>query len=131
MLSSPAFQTKQYSAEPSFISTVFFRRKAHQLILFVKIRTTCQHGFWKTSWTPKPLVGIKGFLTQPQSRQSTQVSPGHRGEWAHVLYPGEVEDEGNTGDEDEVEEAHGGKKMSYFSKVGAAKEHLEQHLDSE
>lgn len=46
-----------------------------------------------------------------------------------MLHPSEVEDERHTGDEDEVEKTHGGKKMSHFSKVGAADEHLEQHLD--
>lgn len=45
-----------------------------------------------------------------------------------MLYFSEVEDEGHAGDEDEVEKSHGGKKMSHFSKVGAAEEHLEQHL---
>lgn len=48
-----------------------------------------------------------------------------------MLYLGEVEDEGHTGDENEVEEAHGGKEMSHLSKIGTAKEHLEQHLDGE
>lgn len=67
-------------------------------------------------------------LTQPQSCQSTHVSPGQWGEWTPVLHLGEVEDEGHTWDENEVEEAHGGKEMSHFSKVGTAQEHLEQHL---
>lgn len=48
-----------------------------------------------------------------------------------MLYLGEVQDEGNTGDEDKIEEAHGGKEVSHFSKVGAAQEHLEQHLGGE
>lgn len=48
-----------------------------------------------------------------------------------MLYPGEVEDEGHTGDEDEIEEAHGGKEVGHLSKVGAAQKHLEQHLDVE
>lgn len=45
-----------------------------------------------------------------------------------MLHLGEVEDEGHTWDENEVEEAHGGKEMSHFSKVGTAQEHLKQHL---
>lgn len=48
-----------------------------------------------------------------------------------MLYFGEVEDERHTGDKDEIEEAHGGKEVSHFSKVGATQEHLEQHLDNE
>lgn len=48
-----------------------------------------------------------------------------------MLHFGEVEDEGHTGDEDEIEEAHGGKEVSHFSDVGTAQEHLEQHLDEE
>lgn len=48
-----------------------------------------------------------------------------------MLYLGEVEDEWYTGDEDEVEEAYSGKKMSHFSKVGTPQEHLEQHLHDE
>lgn len=46
-----------------------------------------------------------------------------------MLHLGEVENEGHTGDEDEVEEAHGGKEVSHLSKVGAAQEHLKQHLN--
>lgn len=48
-----------------------------------------------------------------------------------MLHLGEVEDEGHTGDEDEIEEAHGGEEVSHLSEVGAAQEHLEQHLDGE
>lgn len=48
-----------------------------------------------------------------------------------MLHLCEVEDEGHTGDEDEVEEAHGGKEVSHLSKVGTAEEHLEQHLHGE
>lgn len=48
-----------------------------------------------------------------------------------MFHSGEVEDEGHTGDEDEIEEAHSGKEVSDFSKVGTAQEHLEQHLDGE
>lgn len=59
-------------------------------------------------------------LTQPQSCQSAQVSPGQWGQWAPVLYLSEVKDEGYAGDEDEVKEADSGKKMSHFSKVCAS-----------
>lgn len=48
-----------------------------------------------------------------------------------MLHLGEVEDKGHTGDEDEVEEAHGGKEVSHLSKVCTAQKHLEQHLDGE
>lgn len=70
-------------------------------------------------------------LTKPESCQSTHVSPGQWGQWSPVFYHGEGEDERHTGDKDEIEEAHGGKEVSHFSKVGAAQEHLEQHLDGE
>lgn len=70
------------------------------------------------------LLGCMCMLTQPQSCQATHVSPGQRGQWAPVLHLGKVEDEGHAGDEDEIEEAHGGKKVSHFSKVGASQEHL-------
>lgn len=46
-----------------------------------------------------------------------------------MLHLGEVQNEGHTGDEDEIEEAHGGKEMSYLPKVGASQEHLKQHLN--
>lgn len=69
------------------------------------------------------------ILTQPQPCQSTHVSPGQWGQRAPVLHLGEVQNEGHTGDEDEIEEAHGGKEMSYLSKVGASQEHLKQHLN--
>ena len=48
-----------------------------------------------------------------------------------MLHLGEVEDEGHTGDEDEVEEAHGGEEVSHLSQVGTAQKHLEQHLVGE
>lgn len=75
--------------------------------------------------------GCTCTLTQPQSCQSTQVSPGQWGQRAPVLNLGEVEDEGHTGDEDEVEEAHGGKEVGHLSKAGTAQKHLEQHLVDE
>lgn len=45
-----------------------------------------------------------------------------------MLHFGEVQDEGNTGDEDEIENAHRGEEMSSLSQIGAAEEHLKQHL---
>lgn len=45
-----------------------------------------------------------------------------------MLDPGEVEDEGHAGDEDQVEEAYSGKEMSHLPEVGASQEHLEKHL---
>lgn len=48
-----------------------------------------------------------------------------------MLHPGEVEDKGHTGDEDQVEEAHGGEEVGDLSKVGTAQEHLKQNLEEE
>lgn len=45
-----------------------------------------------------------------------------------MLYSGEVEDEGHTGDEDQVEEAHGWEEVGNFSQVGTAQEHFKQNL---
>lgn len=45
-----------------------------------------------------------------------------------MLHFGEVEDEGNEGDEDEIEDAHGGEEVSHLTQVGTAQEHLKQHL---
>ena len=52
--------------------------------------------------------------TQPQPSQPTQVPPGQGGQRAPVLHPGEVEDERNAGDEDEVEDSHGGQEVGHF-----------------
>lgn len=45
-----------------------------------------------------------------------------------MLHFGEVQDEGNTGDEDEIENAHRGEEMSSLSQISTAEEHLKQHL---
>lgn len=67
-------------------------------------------------------VGFKRLclLTQPQAGHAAQITPRQRGQRAPVLHPGEVEDEGHTRDEDQVEEAHGGEEVSDFSQVGTA-----------
>lgn len=67
---------------------------------------------------------IRISLTKPQTGHSAQITPGQRREGAPVLHFSEVEDEGNTGDEDKVKEAHGGKKVGNLSKIGTAYEHL-------
>lgn len=45
-----------------------------------------------------------------------------------MLHSGEVQDEGNAGDEDEIEKAHRGEEMSSLAQIGTAEEHLKQHL---
>lgn len=45
-----------------------------------------------------------------------------------MLHFGEVQDKGNTGDEDKIEKAHRGEEMSSLSQIGTAEEHLKQHL---
>lgn len=45
-----------------------------------------------------------------------------------MLHLGKVENERHARDEDEVEDAHGGEKVSHLSEVGAAQKHLQQHL---
>lgn len=47
-----------------------------------------------------------------------------------MLHSGEVQDKGHTGDEDQVEEAHGGEEVSNLSQVGTAQKHLKQNLGS-
>lgn len=71
------------------------------------------------------------LLTQPQASDAAQVTPWQRGQRAPVLHPGKVEDEGYTGDEDQVEEAHGGEEVGDLSQVGTAQEHLKQNLEVE
>lgn len=66
--------------------------------------------------------------TQPEAGHSTEVTPWQRGQGTPVLHFGEVENQGNAGDEDEVEETHRGKEMSCLAQIGTAKEHLKQHL---
>lgn len=45
-----------------------------------------------------------------------------------MLHSGEVQDEGNAGDEDEIEKAHGGEEMSSLAQISTSEEHLKQHL---
>lgn len=45
-----------------------------------------------------------------------------------MLHSGEEQDEGNAGDEDEIEKAHGGEEISSFAQISTAEEHLKQHL---
>lgn len=45
-----------------------------------------------------------------------------------MLHLGKVENERHSGNEDEVEDAHRGEKVSHLSEVGAAQEHLQKHL---
>lgn len=71
------------------------------------------------------------MLTQPQPRQATHVPPGQGRQRAPVLHLGKVENERHAGDEDEVEDAHGGEEVGHLSEVGAAQEHLQQHLCGE
>lgn len=68
------------------------------------------------------------MLTQPQSRQATHVPPRQWRQRAPVLHLGKVENERHARDEDEVEDAHGGEKVSHLSEVSAAQKHLQQHL---
>lgn len=75
------------------------------------------------------LVHLLCLLTQPQACHTAQVTPWQRWQRAPVLHSGEVQDEGHTGDEDQVEEAHGGEEVRNLSQVGTAQEHLKQNLE--
>lgn len=68
-------------------------------------------------------------LTQPQTSHTAQITPRQRGQRAPVFHPSKVEDKRYTGDEDQVEEAHGGEEVSDLSQVGTAQEHLKQNLE--
>lgn len=48
-----------------------------------------------------------------------------------MLHPGEVEDEGHTGNKDQVEETHSGEEVGNLSQVSTAQEHLKQNLKEE